>query len=197
MRVRADGAGNAEPLVTRAQLAGRNIATSSSADGRLLAIHSNDNVVIRDTDGVFHSVRTTGPWSAEGRFSPDDRWLAYTSGETGRPEIFVQSYPGGGGKWQISLDGGSQAMWAPNGRELFYRHGNRMMAVDVEPGPAFKASTPRVLFEMPLSEGSPGDPSRFAVASDAQRFLVLTPAEGEKAAPPLTVVHNWAQTIQR
>jgi Tol biopolymer transport system component len=200
MRVRADGSGPAEPLVTVAQLLGTQVATSWSPDGRLLAIQSGPNVVVRDAEGVFHPTLTTGAYEREARFAPDGQWLAYRSDETGRDEVYVQSYPPGHGKWQISTDGGAQAMWAPNGRELFYKSGNRMMAVDVELGAAFKASTPRVLFEMPLPESSPGDPSRYGVSPDAQRFLVLTTAEGEKGAaatPPINVILNYAQALKR
>ena len=91
-------------------------------------------------------------------------------------------------------------MWAPNGRELFFLNGNRMMAADVELGSAFKAGTPRVLFEMPLAETTPDDPSRYAVTPDAQRFLVLTTAAEEKgtdSTPPITVVLNYAQALKR
>lgn len=91
-------------------------------------------------------------------------------------------------------------MWAQNGKELFYKSGNRMMVVDVELGATFKASMPRVLFEMPLTESTFGDPSRYGVTPDAQRFLVLTTAEGETGAtttPQITVVLNYAQARKR
>ena len=80
-------------------------------------------------------------------FSPDGRWLAYVSNESGRPEIYVQPYPGPGGKWQISMDGGTEPVWARNGRELFYRSGNKMMAVETTTQPSFSAGKPRMLFE--------------------------------------------------
>ena len=75
-----------------------------------------------------------------------------------------------------------------------------MMVVDVELGATFRASTPRVLFEMPLPESTPGDPSRYGVTPEAQRFLVLTTAAEEKGAdstPPITVVFNYAQALKR
>jgi len=200
LRVRADGSGPAEPLVTEAQLPGPKVATSWSPDGRLLAIQSGPDVVVRDAEGVFHPTLATRANEREARFAPDGRWFSYRSDETGRFEVYVQSYPPGRGKWQISTDGGGQGMWAPTGRELFYKNNNRMMAVDVELGAAFKAGTPRVLFEMPLPDRAPGDPDRFGVSPDAQRFLVLTTAEGEKgaaAAPPMTVVLNYAQALKR
>jgi len=200
LRVRADGSGTAEPLVTDAQLPGAKIPTSWSADSRLLAIANGSDVVVRDSDGSLHPTLTTGAYEREARFSPDGHWLAYRSNETGRDEVYVQSYPLGHGKWQISTDGGAQGMWAPNGRELFYQNNNRMMVVDVELGATFKAATPRVLFEMPLPERTAGDPARYAVTPDAQRFLVLTTAEGETGAaatPQITVVLNYAQALKR
>ena len=196
MRVRADGSGSVEPLVTAAQLPGNNIAGSWSADGRLLTIMSGTDVVVRDADGVFHPTLTTGANEREARFSPNGQWFSYRSNETGRWEIYVQSYPPGNGKWQISADGGAQAMWAPSGRELFYQNGNRMIAVEVELGTAFKAGTPRVLFEMPLALSGADDPSRYAVTPDAQRFLVLTTEKAEASTSPVTVVLNWARALK-
>ena len=108
----------------------------------------------------------------------------------------VQSHPPGRGKQRISMGGGAQPMWAQNGRELFYKSGNRMMVVDVETGAAFKAGTPRVLFEMPFVERLAGNPTRYAVSLDAKRFLVMTTVPEDEAiagrsVPPFQVVLNW------
>jgi Tol biopolymer transport system component len=83
------------------------------------------------------------------RFSPDGHWMAYTSDESGRWEVYAQPYPGPGGKWQISTDGGTEPVWNPVGRELFYRSGNRMMAVPVTLQPGFSAGKPVAMFEGP------------------------------------------------
>ena len=72
--------------------------------------------------------------------------MAYLSDESGREEIYVQPYPGPGGKSQISTDGGTEPVWNPNGRELFYRNGNKMMAVDIATQPVFAAGRPILLF---------------------------------------------------
>src|ERR1700680_3416186 len=82
----------------------------------------------------------------DARFSPDGRWLTYISDESGRNEIYVQPYPGPGGKWQISTEGGTEPVWARNG-EIFYRNGNKMMAVDTNTRPTFSAGKPKVFFE--------------------------------------------------
>src|SRR5439155_11336035 len=93
---------------------------------------------------------------AEGspRFSPDGRWIAYTSNESGRNEIYVQLYPGPGPKIQVSTEGGTDAVWKRNGGELFYRNGDKMMAVSVATHPAFTASTPRMLWEGRYAQGT-------------------------------------------
>lgn len=97
-------------------------------------------------------------------FSRDGRWIAYQSTESGRYEIYVQPFPGPGGKWQVSTEGGLRPKWSRNGRELFFRSGNRMMAAPVAPGPTFTAGTPRVLFEgqyAPPYDVTPDEVPRF------------------------------------
>jgi len=82
-------------------------------------------------------------------------------------------------------------MWSPKGTELFYKHGNQLMTVPIELAPTFKPGKPAVLFEMPLPESSPGDPSRFAVTPDGQRFLVLTTETQTPEVSPVHVILNW------
>lgn len=90
----------------------------------------------------------------EARFSHDGRWLAYQSDESGQPEIYVRSFPGPGGKRQISVDGGTQPRWRRDGRELYFRRGEAVMAVAVSKGGQFAAAVPRVLFEGPAADKS-------------------------------------------
>jgi len=131
------------------------------------------------------------------RFSSDGRWLAYTSDESGRYEIYVQPYPGPGGKWQISTEGGTEPAWNPNGRELFYRSGDKMMAVDIATQPGFAAGTPRMLFEGKY-EAAPVPSADYDVSSDGQRFLMLKSSEQEQAAPTqINVVLNWFEELKR
>ena len=140
-------------------------------------------MIVRDADGALSPALATPAYEREGRFAPGGRWIAYRSNETGRDEVYVQSYPTGGGKWQISTAGGAQPMWSPTGRELLYKSGNRMMAVPVDAGATFTPGAPRVLFDMPLPERVPGDPSRFGVTPDGERFLVVTTAPTENGSP--------------
>jgi serine/threonine-protein kinase len=131
------------------------------------------------------------------RFSPDGHWLAYISNESGRYEVYVQPYPGPGGKWQISTDGGTEPVWNPKGRELFYRSDSKMMAVDIATQPGFAVGKPRMLFEggyVPTPYTFPN----YDVSSDGQRFLMLKPVEAGDAAPTqIIVVLNWFEELKR
>jgi Tol biopolymer transport system component len=129
-----------------------------------------------------------------GVFSPDGRWLAYSSDESGRFEVYVQPFPGPGSKWQISTEGGggdeNPPRWARNGRELFYRNGSKMMVVDIQTEPTFTAGKPRLLFE-----GQYG--AWWDVAPDGQRFLMVQPVEPEQPATQINVVLNWFEELRR
>ena len=198
MRLPADGSGQAVPLVTDEQRGGVKVAISWSPDGRSLAFQNNQDVIVRAADGALHPALATPAFEREGRFAPGGRWLAYRSNETGRDEVYVQSYPPGGGKWQISTDGGAQPMWG-GGRQLFYKSGNRMMVVAVETGETFKPGTPRMLFELPQPERDLGDPARYGVMPDGQRFLIVTTGQGETGAgsTQIIVVQNWVEEVKR
>jgi dipeptidyl aminopeptidase/acylaminoacyl peptidase len=191
LRVRSDGSGQPETLVPDPKSTLGTILTAWAGDGRL-GFQRGQDVMVAEKDGAIRTVETGPGLQRELRFSPNGRWLSYRSNETGRDEIFVQG-SSGGGKWQISTEGGAQPIWSADGRELFYKNVNRMMVVPVEAGDTFTAGTPHVLFEMPLPERAAGDPSRFGVTPDGQRFLLLTTAGGQEAsaASPLSVVLNW------
>jgi hypothetical protein len=128
-------------------------------------------------------------------FSPDGRWMAYVSDESGRFEVYVQPYPGPGGKWQISTDGGAEPKWNPNGRELFYRSGSKMMAVEIATQPAFSAGTPKMLFDRSyVFTPLPQTFQYYDVSRDAQRFLMVK--QGEQAITQITVVLNWPDVLR-
>jgi Tol biopolymer transport system component/tRNA A-37 threonylcarbamoyl transferase component Bud32 len=131
---------------------------------------------------------------AQGSFSPDTRWFAYGSNESGRVEVYVQPFtpPGSGatpavGKWQISRDGGRRPKWRPDGKELIFRAPNGTpMAVDITTSPSFQAGIPKPLFTMPANAG-PWD-----VTADGKRFLAIMPLQAQQNAnTPITVVLNW------
>jgi Tol biopolymer transport system component len=191
MRAAADGSGTAEEVTIQGKPA-QKIATSLSADGTLLALQYGQDIVVRTADGNLHEAVATPAFEREGRFAPSGQWLAYRSNETGRDEVYVQSYPPGSGKWQISTQGGAQPMWNPNGTELFYKNGDRLMAVPVQLTPTFKPGVPEVLFQISLPERTIGDPSRFGVSADGQRFLVTTMETATVPDDvPVHVILNW------
>jgi hypothetical protein len=127
-----------------------------------------------------------------GGFSPDGKWLAYVSDESGHDEVYVTRYPEGG-KWQISIDGGAEPVWAPVGLELFYRNAAWMLSVSLEPAPEPRVSRPRLLFEMPFSEGEAAYPN-FDVTSSGE-FVVVQSGFGASATG-LTVVLNWFRELE-
>jgi eukaryotic-like serine/threonine-protein kinase len=198
----ADGSGGLERLGT-SQYA--QVPRSWSPDGQLLAFHENnpttkkDIWVLRLSDHKAEPFLRT-PFNEGGPvFSPDGHWLAYISDESGRPEIYVKPYPGPGGKWQISTEGGSEPAWNRNGRELFFRSGSKMMAVEVTTQPTFSAGKPKVLFEgqyWGVQAGQMG--TAYDVSPDGQRFLMIKPVEQTGAAPTqINVVLNWFEELKQ
>ncbi len=134
------------------------------------------------------------------QLSPDGRWLAYASSASGRSQIYVQPFPSLVGKWQISIDGGNAPRWARSGRELFYRNGDQMMAVDIETREGFRAGTPKVLFEGSYS-GSPAPLQPgfgYDVSPDGRRFLMIKLAsKPNPSVEHLNVVENWFEELRR
>lgn len=128
-------------------------------------------------------------WQNQTRFSPDGKWLAWTSEDTGQREIFVQPFPPTGARYQVSNAGGMEPQWRGDGKELFYVVGSKLMSAEVRTaGGKFAAGTPKALFEARL--GPSGVRSRYLPARDGQKFLILTPVESE-SAKAFTVIVNW------
>jgi Tol biopolymer transport system component len=137
------------------------------------------------------------------QLSPDGRWLAYISDESGRYEVYVRPFPGPGGKWQISTEGASEITWSPKGNELFYRTGEqreKMTVVDIQTQPTFSAGKPRQLFEGPyVSNAAAGSwVADYSIALDGQRFLMLKPKEQQQQTEPtqINVVLNWFEELK-
>jgi len=196
----ADGSGGLERLTTSDDSQTPN---SWSADGKLLAFNVINNTTGIDIWDFRMSDRKAQPFlqtpsnESAPQFSPDGRWLAYVSDESDRYEIYVQPYPGPGGKWQISTEGGTEPVWNHNGRELFYRSGDKMMAVDIATQPSFSAGKPRTLFEGQY-QPTPVTFPNYDVSPDGQRFLMLKPSEQDQAAQTqINVVLNWFEELKR
>jgi eukaryotic-like serine/threonine-protein kinase len=172
-----------------------------SADGKYLAYYRTDAKTQLDIWVLpMYGDRKPFPYvhgefnESQGQFSPDGKWMAYVSDESGTPEIYVQSFPTLTGKLQISPNGGSQPRWRPDGKELFYVAPDRkLMAVTVKSGATIDATAPRSLFETTL----PITPNRqtYAVSPDGQRFLLNAPLE--VASPPMTIVENWTAGLKK
>jgi Tol biopolymer transport system component len=196
----ADGSGAAEAL-TSSELSTNNVPGSWTPDGQVLAFMEINPNTGYDVYTLLLKDRKPQPFvgtpsiETAPRFSPDGHFIAYTSDESGRLEIYVRPYPGPGGKWQVSTDGGGEPVWNPKGRELFYRVGNKMMAVDVSTEGTFSAGKPKVLFEgayVPTPRSFPD----YDVSPDGQRFLMLKATE--QAAPTqINVVLNWFEELKQ
>ena len=196
----ADSSGGTERLTTSEYI---NAPFSLSPDGQLLAfIELNSTTgfdiwVLRLNDRKAQPFLRTRFNETAPRFSPDGRLLAHISDESGRFEIYVQPYPVPGGKWQISTEGGMEPIWNRNGRELFYRNGDKMMAVDIGTQPSFAAGKPRMLFEGRYVP-PPVPIVNYDVSPDGQRFLMLKPNESAEAAPTqINVVLNWFEELKQ
>ncbi len=129
------------------------------------------------------------------QFSPDGRWLAFSSNRSGQFEVYVKPYPGQGGIVPISTDGGLEPVWARNGEELFYRNGRKMMVVPVQMEPAFKAEKPELLFEGSYLYSRTNLSTNYDVTPDGQRFVMVQGAEVEQTQ--INVVLNWFEELKR
>jgi Tol biopolymer transport system component len=202
----ADSSGGLERLTTSEYPP---VPNSWSPYRQLLAfIESNpttgwDVWVLRlgDSSAVSGQVRKAQPFVqkpfTEGapRFSPDGHWLAYISDESGHRGIYVQPYPGPRGKWQISTAGRTEAVSKRNGRELFYRSGEKMMAVDIATQSGFAPGKPGMLFEGQCQPTPVTFPTH-DVSPDGQRFLMLSDS-AEAVPTQINVALNWFEELKR
>ncbi|HSC27442.1 MAG TPA: protein kinase [Vicinamibacterales bacterium] len=176
-------------------------ATDWSLDGRLVVYASRD---LR-TDWDLWTLPMNGEGREEpflqtdaaerlGRLSPDGRWMAYVSNESGQDEVYVRPFPPATGQWQISTAGGTEPRWRRDGRELFYlAPGHRLMAVQVKPGSRFDRGVPGFLFEAPMiADRSWG----YDVTADGQQFVVAVDV-GSQTPPPINIVLNWTAGLTR
>jgi serine/threonine-protein kinase len=182
-------------------------ATSFSPDGRTLILQQNDHpetawdvMILRldDESREPQPLLNSQFGEALAELSPNGRWLAYTSNESGRFEVYVRSFPDLDRKWQISTDGGIESAWSRDGTELFYRdeEGFRLMAVDTALEPSFRPGKPRLLFEGSFVE-SPGYGRNYDVAPDGQSFLMVKQEmEGIEDAQ-IHVVLDWLEELKR
>jgi len=146
----------------------------------------NPKAVLREKDKLLTSISSA-------RLSNDGRWMAYTSVESGKAEIYVRPFPDvNRGKWQVSSDGGENPLWSLDGRELFYRNGDSVIAVAVQAEPAFIAKKPEVLFQGKY------DPS-WDISHDGKRFLMIKKVVSTTDVGPrkINIVLNWFEKLKQ
>jgi Tol biopolymer transport system component len=130
-------------------------------------------------------------------FHPNGGWLAYVSDETGRFEVYVRQFPSGREKTLISTDGGNDPMWDPSGRTLYYRSGEKMMAIVIETEPYFTATQPKELFEGRYEMNEWGTSYDVVDTPDGLRFLMIKPGQEGSMVTQLNVVLNWSEELKR
>ena len=191
----ADGTGPAESLLVAPE---DQWAADITPDGRTLLFRSGGAGPVRS----IHTLPLQGPRTPQPflinefdnhspSLSPDGRWVAYVSNESGRLEVYVRPFPGPGGRWQVSLDGGTEPVWARSGRELFYRNGMKLMVAAIALQPAFAVGARRTLFEGnyvndPVYRG-------YDVTRDGEAFVMV---RSPKPMGDFVVVLNWFDQLR-
>jgi serine/threonine-protein kinase len=166
-------------------------------DGKLLAFMQEKNIWVFHADDQRTEQVTKTPnnilWPT---LSPDGRWIAYSSNESGRYEIYVQSFPAPGTRYMLSTEGGSEPVWAPKAQQLYFRNGNKMMVVDFRPEVNNVLAKPRELFEGQYDLDSPI--RSYDISPDGNRFLMRQLSD----QPPqpvrqIQIVQNWFEELKR
>jgi len=175
---------------------------SWSPDGQSLACMRQDPntqddiwIVPLDSDRKPQPLLETSSLEDNPRFSPDSRWLAYASSESGEDEVYIQRYANGARKIQVSTEGGTCPVWASDGSELFYSDGVNMMVAPITPDPNFTVGTPEPLFEVTAFESAGNLGPSYDISPDGQRFVALKRSELPEVQ--LTVVQNWFEDLRR
>lgn len=205
-RRRADGSGPEERLWSLPMPAHIHVE-DWSRDGHLVLAVTADfgsqqyDVMVLPVDGdrAPRLLLRTRFNEQAGRVSPDGRWIAYSSNESGRGEVYVQAFPSLEGKWQISTGGGTQPVWSRRGDELFYRGDGAMMAVSLPPGASFSPGAPRKVFDDRFF-GPEGSRANYDVSPDGRRFLMIKDggSDGQTAgSQQIIVVQNWTSELTR
>jgi Tol biopolymer transport system component len=191
VRKKYDSSGPSE-ILSRVEGVGQ-VPLDWSPDGKFVAFSGLAGLSVLPLDGQERAVRIIQRGAVFPRFSPDGRWLAYASAESGRNEVFVQGFPKARAVSQVSNQGGVSPNWRRDGKELYYLAADgKLMAVTVKANAAgLDFDPPRALFPLPV------DMVSFDVAPDGQRILALLPPEAEKEGSELTVLLNWREGLKK
>jgi Tol biopolymer transport system component len=181
-------------------------------DGRILAFTQMDNpesgsdIYLLPMDGNRMPRPLIRTKFSEGspKFSPDGKWLAYSSNESGRPEVYAMTFPGPGPTIQLSTDGGTDPVWRRDGRELYYRNGDQMMVVTIARGSQMSFEKPAVLWDAHYAAGvgsscgmSGPTSANYDVSADGERFLMIEDKSDALECKMLHVVTNWSRQLLR
>ncbi len=199
--ISSDGTGGMDTVFSNGA---SNIPSDWSKDRKTILMQSSTTAGMGITDLLIYSAeeKKAEPWldssfvERQARFSPDGRWISYDSDESGRMEIYVRGFTPPGGKWRVSSDGGSSAVWSRDGRELLYiSRDAKMMSVTVGQGATFEGGTPVPLFTIPGEILNLGIVTQYDVSPDGQRFLMNlnTPTQGLKL---ITLVSHWTSLLR-
>jgi Tol biopolymer transport system component len=206
----ADGTGEDEKLGSVTELAGA-IPWSWSGDGKTMVTidawkgrSTGVGAVTMEGGFKWRSLLANAKyWQVVPQVSPDGRWMAYASNESGQNGVYVRPFPEmNKGKWQVSVAGGTGPLWSPDGRKLFYRNGDAVMAVDVQTEPIFKPGKPETLFRGPYSPLTSQDGHPWDISPDGKRFLMMKEA-GSTAKPAaeaprkINIVVNWLEELKQ
>ena len=194
----ADGSGSEEEVSDLGTVAQAN-AWDWSRNGKYLLIRKANEVWYLSWPERVAKPLLQAKWTVRNaQFSPDGRWMAYASNETGNMEIYVSPFLSGSGKWQVSSGGGQEPRWRQDGKELFYVSAEgKMMVVAVKTGASFEAASPVALFQTHRRQPvSSQDVFSYDVSGDGQRFLILTKMDEANPAP-LSVLLNWTSEMER
>jgi serine/threonine-protein kinase len=209
----ADGTGK-EEIIGPGQARVLSLPSSWSADGNHLIVttlgrttaQQNTDIGLLSISGDRKYRPLLQEVHAEGQpqVSRDGRWMAYSSDESGRPQIYVRPFPNvDGGKWQVSTGGGNSPLWSPNGSELFYRNGDEIVAVPVKTGSAFSAETPKILFRGKYAPALGLNRQPWDISPDGRRFLMVKPpdsagdASGTAGPRKINIVLNWLDELKQ
>jgi Tol biopolymer transport system component len=203
---KAVGGGQEEPVAEGGvSAANANYPSDISGDGQFLLYEHSSTSRGRDLSVLTlagerksSTFLSTPSYELQGRFSPNSRWVAYASDESGRFEVYVRPFPAASGQTPISTAGGTQPEWRRDGKELFYISADgKLTAVPVTTdGATFSAGTPHALFDVEVPEQNPPHPTHYAVTADGQRFLVNTIVD-QPTRPALTVILNWTADLKK
>jgi Tol biopolymer transport system component len=194
----ADGSGP-EELIVDLGLVGDQLCWDWSHDGKYLLAHKGPELWSVSLPDRQAKPFIQAKWSVRNaRFSPDGRWVAYASNETGNWEVYVSPFPTATSKWQVSRGGGEQPRWRRDGKELFFLSGEgKMTTVAVKTGSTFEAGPPVALFQTHTAQPiSTQDVFSYDLSGDGQKFLINTRVDQPNAAP-LSIILNWASEMEK